>query len=680
MSKLLSTVKDHIQESQLYLNRTVAATAVVLTLFVLLIGRLAFLQIYQHDLYKTLSLNNQVRIVPITPPRGLIFDRDGIPLADNIPAFSLELIPEQNKNIDETLKSVQQIISVTPQDLQNFYKQLKYKRRNEGIPIRLKLTEEEVAQFALEKHNFVGVDVVARLIRHYPEGEQFAHVLGYIGPISEKDLEKIDHVAYRGTYAIGKTGIEQYYESTLHGKVGYQHIETDAKGRTIRVLNRIPPNPGTNITTSIDSALQKKAYEALGEFKGAVVAMNPKTGEVLAMVSKPSFDPNLFSQGIEAGIYRALQESQERPLFNRAIRGQYPPGSTVKPLVALQALDLNYITPQFGIFDPGWYQLHAGGRLFRDWIFFSKRHGHGWVDLEKAIAQSCDTYFFTIAHKLGINHLQDIYTRFGLGKPTGIDMSGEASGIVPSAEWKLRHRKEAWYAGDTLNVGIGQGMMLATPLQMAQVATMLANRGNLVQPRLVLKSNEPLANAPTVRLQHPEHWERVIQGMQRVVDSPGGTAFRATQGIPYHMAGKTGTSQVFNLKQNEKYEISKVKSHLRDHSWFIAFAPVENPEIAIAVLVENKIKKTGAHVAREVLDHYFNVKKVNTINDQSGIRNSGSSNNTGSTNITGSTNVNGSTNIIESSKVTKTPNLTDSSNISDHSQSDNCGETHYDEE
>lgn len=627
MSKLF-TIKDHFKESQLYLNRTVAATVVVLALFILLASRLAFLQIHQHDIYKTLSLNNQIRIVPITPPRGLIFDRNGKILADNVPAFSLELTPERTENIAETVSAVQQILSLSEQDLQNFYKQLKYKRKNEGIPLRIKLTEEEVAKFSVEKHHFSGVDVVARLIRHYPQAENFAHVLGYIGPISEKDLETIDNVAYRGTYAMGKTGVEKYYEQSLHGKIGYQHIETDAKGRTIRVLNRIPPTPGTNLYLGIDSDLQMKAYEALGEFKGAVVAMDPTTGEILAMVSKPSFDPNRFAEGIEASLYRALQDSPDRPLFNRAVRGQYPPGSTIKPLVALQALDLNYITPQFGLFDPGWYQLRAGGRLYRDWMFFSKKHGHGWVDLEKSLMESCDTYFFTIAHKMGIKHLHDIYTRFGLGKPTGIDMPGEASGLVPNAEWKLQHRKEDWYAGDTLNVGIGQGMMLATPVQMSQVAAMLANRGHLVSPRVLSTLDRPLqpnnieqlSDSSELQLQQPEHWEHIIRGMQRVVDSPSGTAFRAMQGIRYSLAGKTGTSQVFNLKQNEKYEVSKIKDHLRDHSWFIAFAPVDNPKIAIAVLVENKLKKSGAHVAREILDHYFQVESLPQTSKGKGLR------------------------------------------------------------
>lgn len=613
----LFTLKDHFKESQLYLNRTVVAMILILIAFTGLISRLVFLQIYQYDLYKTLSLNNQIRIVPIIPTRGLIYDRNGVLLAENIPAFSLTITPEQVGDMGETLDRIDKIIPLTEEERHTFIKQLKYKRKSDGIPIRLKLTEEEVAKFSLEKHRFSGVDIVARLIRRYPVGEIVAHALGYIGPISERDLEHIDTAQYRGTYHIGKVGLEKFYESELHGQSGYQHIETDARGRRIRILNRIPPKPGLNIHLALDSELQKAALEALGEYKGSVVVIDPRNGEILTLVSKPSFDPNLFAQGISTTTYKALQIDPERPLFNRALQGQYPPGSTVKPLVAIQGLELGTITPSFGLFDPGWYQLHAGGRLFRDWIFHSRRHGHGWVDLEKALAQSCDTYFFSLAHKLGIRNLNDIYVRFGLGAPTQVDLVGEASGIAPSAEHKRKTRKEDWYPGDTLNVGIGQGMMLATPLQMAQVAAILANRGIGFVPRLVRAVSEGQDNESqlepkqgiTVTINQSQHWNTVIQAMQKAVHAPGGTAYRASRGITYQMAGKTGTAQVFNLKQNEKYEVNKVKAHLRDHSWFIGFAPINNPEVAIAVLVENKQSKTGADVARIVFDHYFKVAK-----------------------------------------------------------------------
>lgn len=616
MSKLF-TLKDHFKESQLYLNRTVTVTAMVLVLLLLLISRLVYLQIYQYDLYKTLSLNNQVRLLPITPARGVIYDRNGVILADNIPSFNLELTPSRVKNIKETVEAIDRILPLSDTEKQNFFKQLKYKKSHEGIPIRSQLTEEEVAKFSLEKHQLPGLDIVARFIRNYPLGEMMSHAIGYIGPISEKDLEKIDSAQYRGSYYIGKTGLERFYEKELHGHSGYQQVETDARGRLIRILNRTEPNSGSNLYLSLDSELQQVAYEALEEYKGSVVVIDPNNGEVLAFVSKPGYNPNLFVQGIDASTYRDLRDSPERPLFNRALQGQYAPGSTVKPFIALQGLELGTISSSFSLFDPGWYQLSSGGRLFRDWMFHSRHHGHGWVNLEKAIAESCDTYFFALAHKLGLRNLQDAFVRFGLGNPTHIDMFGEASGVVPSAEWKKRMRKEDWYPGDTLNIGIGQGMLLATPLQMAQATAMLAKRGQCFVPRLVRAISEtrpgealqqkllPPKETLGLSIKETQHWSSVIEGMKKVVQAPNGTAYRAHQGISYSLAGKTGTSQVFNLKQNEKYEMNKVKAHLRDHSWFIAFAPVENPSIAIAVLLENKQSKTAAHVARMVLDHYF---------------------------------------------------------------------------
>lgn len=603
----IHTLKDHFKESQLYLNRAIIAAVLVFIVVIILIIRLVYLQISQHDVYKTLSLNNQVRIVPITPNRGLIFDRNGVLLAENMPAFSLELTPERTPNIGAALKAINDIMPITDTERQQFYKQLKYKRRNESIPIRIKLSEEEVAKFSVEKHRMPGVDIVARLIRHYPFGENLAHALGYIGPISEKDLTQINPANYRGTYNIGKIGIEKFYEDVLHGTTGYQHVETDAKGRTIRILNRIPPVSGSDLYLSLDNRLQSAAIEALKDLKGAIVAIDPNNGEILALVSNPAFDPNLFTQGIDVQTYAALQNSPDRPLFNRAIRGQYPPGSTVKPMVALQGLELGTVTPQFQIFDPGWYKLNGVGRMYRDWIYFARRHGHGTVDMEKAIAQSCDTYFFTLAHKLGVKNLHNIFTRFGLGKITNIDTTGEAAGLAPNAEWKKRVYKEDWYPGDTLNIGIGQGMLLATPLQVAQFAAIIANRGKGFEPHFAIKQ-QPKAIPPVI-LKQDKNWDIIINGMQKVVQ-PGGTANRISQKLTYTIAGKTGTAQVFNLKQHEKYEVNKIKAYLRDHSWFIAFAPVENPQIALAVLVENKYKKVGADVARVVLDSYFHSKST----------------------------------------------------------------------
>ncbi len=623
----LFTLKDHFKESQLYLNRTVTATVIVCLLFFILIVRLVYLQIDQHDVYKTMSLHNQVRMVPMVPPRGLIFDRNGVLLAENAPAFSLEITPERTPDIASTLKAIDQIMPLTEEEQRQFNKQLKYKRRNEGIPVRVKLTEAEVARFSVEKHHLPGVDIVARLIRHYPFGEKLGHVLGYIGPISEKDLTEIDPGNYRGTYYIGKVGLEKYYETLLHGKTGYQHLETDAKGRTIRFLRKVPPTSGANLYLSLDSHLQLAAFEALKDLKGAIVAIDPRTGEILALVSTPSFDPNLFTQGIDAATYQVLQNSPDRPLFNRAIKGQYPPGSTIKPLVAIQGLEIGVINTQTRLFDPGWYQLNNAGRLYRDWIYFSKRHGHGWVDLDKAMSQSCDTYFFTLAHKLGVRHMHDIYTRFGIGKVTHVDVTGESSGLAPSAEWKKKVYNQDWFAGDTLNIGIGQGYLLATPLQLAQMTAIIANKGKYYKPHLVSAiefdhSNnpikQPLKPMPPIMLKNPEHWNIVIQAMKNVVHIPGGTAYRISRDLKYQMAGKTGTAQVFSLKQNEKYEVHKVKVHLRDHSWFIAFAPLDDPKIALAVLVENKKTKSGADVARVVLDSFFNNASATETSDTTG--------------------------------------------------------------
>ncbi len=613
----LFALKDHFKESQLYLNRAVVAMVIISLLFLVLIARLFFLQIYQYDLYKTLSLNNQVRIIPIVPKRGLIFDKNGILLAENIPAFSLEITPERTTNIETTLNAIHEIIPITDSERKLFLKQLKYKRHNEGIPLRVKLTELEVAKLSVEKHRLPEIEIVAQLIRHYPKGEILAHALGYVGPVSQKDLEEIDPAKYRGTYNIGKIGIEKFYESVLHGKPGYEHVETDAKGRPIRILNRIPPVPGSDLYLSLDYALQEAATNALEGLKGSIIAIDPNTGGVLALISHPSFDPNLFAQGIDTKTYRALQDSPDRPLFNRAIRGQYPPGSTIKPLVALQGLETQVINPEFRLFDPGWFQLNHTGRLYRDWIYFKQKQGHGWVDLDKAMSQSCDTYFFTLAHKLGVYRLHDIFTRFGLGKITHIDMTGEASGLAPSPEWKQKVYKEAWYPGDTLNIGIGQGTLLTTPLQMVQITTLIANRGKGFHPHLVsaIKATEDqdptairLKALPEIHLNKQQHWDIIIDAMKKVVHIPGGTAYRISHGMQYQMAGKTGTAQVFNLKQNEKYDANKVKAHLRDHSWFIAFAPIENPKIALVVLIENKQNKTGADIARVVLDSFFNSK------------------------------------------------------------------------
>ena len=606
----LSTLKDPQKETQLYLSRVLIATAIIVVCVMILIYRLVYFQIFQYHRYSLLSRNNQLKITPIPPTRGLITDRFGQILATNVPTFNLELIRQKTDNIPNTLEALKKLITITPTQEQAFYKQLRYTRHRENVPIRLKLTELEVATFSLHKHQFPGIEVVAHPIRHYPFNTLFAHVLGYIGPISDLDIANINPVQYRGTYHVGKTGLEKFYESHLHGMVGYQHIETDAHGHVVRIQDNIPPIPGDNLTLGIDLSLQLAAARAMDNLRGAIVVLDPNTGDILAMLSTPTFDPNLFTQGIDIPSYDSLQNDPERPLFNRAINGLYPPASTVKSLPALQGLASKIISAQSPIiFDPGWFQLSEEGRKYRCW----KRTGHGAVNLERALAHSCDTYFFMLALKLGGATLAEVFQKFGLGKRTGIDFPRESEGLVPTDAWKQQVKKEPWYPGDTLNMGIGQGYTLSTPLQIAQLAATLANRGKVVTPRLVIATassdNTVLTATVTPPAKQitdfrPEHWDTIIEGMRQTVHG-GGTGQKISQGLTYTIASKTGTAQVFNLKSDQKYEAHKIKAHLRDHSWFMGFAPIKNPQIAIAVLVENKFETSSAEVARRVLDHFF---------------------------------------------------------------------------
>jgi len=596
---VLYTLKDHFKESQLFLNRTVAATTLSFILTLVLLVRLAFLQIHQNELYSTLSFTNQVRILPLTPPRGLIYDRNGILLAENTPAFSLTLIKDQVTDIPHTLERLKKLLYLRDSELEHFYKQAKYKRRYEPITIRSKLSEDDVAAFSLDKDLFPGVEITATLTRRYPFGESFAHVLGYISPISEKDLPSLDASNYRGTYHMGKSGLEKYYETLLHGTVGYQHVETDARGRVIRVLDKVAPIRGQELHLALDSRLQIIAHEALKDEKGAVVVLDPRNGDVLALVSQPSFDPNLFAQGIDNDSYQELQKSPSQPLYNRAIRGQYPPASTVKPMIALHGLQLGTATTEQRIFDPGWFQLNSNDRYYR----CVKRHGHGWVDLQDAIMKSCDTYFYMLAHKLSVNQLQTVFTRFGLGQSTGLDIVGESTGLVPSKDWKKKSRNQSWYPGETLNIGIGQGYMLATPLQVAQMTAMIAKRGQRFQPRL---NTSLQVSQPPLDEYSAENWNIIIDAMKKVVHDPSGTAHYIAHDLDYKIAGKTGTAQVYSLKQDERYDRDKIKAHLRDHSWFIGFAPADDPSIVVAVLIENN--KGSANVARLVMDTYFGKK------------------------------------------------------------------------
>lgn len=608
-------LKDYLRETHFFTSRALVALVCVGLLLGLVVIRLVYLQIISHEHFTTLSEKNRVNIVPVPPNRGLIFDRNGVLLAQNLPSFSLEIIPEQTEDLEATLAALAQLISVSDDDLESFRRRLEQKHPFESIPLRFRLSEEEVARFAINRHRFPGVDIQARLTRDYPYGKFASHAVGYVGRINENELKELDPSNYSGSTHVGKIGVEKSYESLLHGIVGYQHEESNASGRVLRVLQRIPPTPGRNLYLTLDMDLQMVAELALEGRRGAVVALNPKTGEVLALASVPGADPNLFVNGISTQQYQALQDDPDQPLFNRFLSGQYPPGSTVKPLLALAGLEYKEVTPASQIFCQGWYSLPGDLHRYRDW----KKEGHGSANVTTAIMRSCDVYFYQLARGLGIDRMYKYLSYFGLGKKTGIDLPGELAGLLPSRDWKLATRREAWYPGETLITGIGQGYNLVTPLQLAEAMAILANRGTIVQPHivhatqasgsgdLVTQTVLPRGKVPVAA---PENWETVISAMEDVVNTQGGTAFGIGRGASYRIAGKTGTAQVFGIKQNEKYKSEEVEERLRDHAWFVAFAPAADPEIAVAVVVENGGHggSAAAPVARAVMDRYFSSK------------------------------------------------------------------------
>ena len=591
-------------EYKLFQRRLLIAFLLILILSFTLVTRLIYLQIIQHDRYTTLSEKNQLTLLPITPNRGLIYDRNGILIAQNIPVFSLEIIPDKIKDVQKTIKSLQTIVPISDDDLKAFYKQLRQHRQFDTVPLKLKLEEDELARFYVNQYRFPGVVVRAQMIRYYPLGENMVDVVGYVGRINEQDLTNIDQTNYSATNFIGKLGIEKSYEDQLHGKVGYQQVETDAGGHIIRILKRIPPVSGKTLYLTIDSGLQQAAMDALGENNGAVVAINPQNGDILALASNPAYDPNLFVKGITQQIYQTLQQDPRRPLYNRAIRGLYPPGSTIKPFLAIEALNSEVITPAFKISDPGYFMLPNSSHLYRDW----KKGGHGSVDVSKAITVSCDTFFYTVGVKMGIKRINYIMNDFGFGQLTTPDIQEEIPGLVPNPEWKKRAKGQPWYLGDTVVTSIGQGYMLVTPLQQANAISQLAMKGEGYRPRLINKTEDPDGTitvlkpqpAPPIQVT-PDIWDRVFTAMVNVL-KPGGTS-AIIGNAPYSIAGKSGTAQVFSTHGVKSDKNEQLAKHLRDNTLFIAFAPVEKPQIAIAVIVENSMdaKKT----TRKVLDYYF---------------------------------------------------------------------------
>ncbi|MCX7067263.1 MAG: penicillin-binding protein 2 [Methylococcales bacterium] len=601
--------KDNQLENNLFLNRIVAAFIAILLLTSGLVIRLIHLQVTGHEHYASLAKDNSIKISPIVPTRGMIYDRHGNILAENTPSYSLEIIPEKTTDIDDTLARLQQLLAISEEKIDLYQKQRKRQKRFTSTPLLLSMTDEEIAKFAVQRPFFPGVDIRQRLVRHYPYGELAAHVVGYVGRINEAEIKTLPSAEYQGSTHVGKLGIESSYETELHGKTGNAEIETNVQARPLNTLNETDAVQGANLYLTLDMDLQKTAYDALDSFNGAVVAIDIKTGGVLVFASRPSFDPNPFVAGIANDAYQALQTSEDQPLFNRALRGLYPPGSTIKPFVALAGLEHNAITASQHLFCKGYFQLPNVEHQYRCW----KKTGHEWVSVNKAIMESCDVYFYQLSNMLGIDNMHSFLQKFGFGEKTGIDLVGEKTGLLPSPEWKLEQKKQSWYPGETLITGIGQGLNQVTPLQLARATATLANRGEIVNPFLVDKMVSATSTLPS-RDPHKEiiplktkNVNSIIEAMVNVVHNEHGTAYDLKKNFNYQIAGKTGTAQVRGIKQNAKYDENKIAFKYRDHALFIAFAPADNPKIAIAVIAENGGHggSIAAPIAAKVIKQYL---------------------------------------------------------------------------
>jgi penicillin-binding protein 2 len=618
-------IKDHHAEQQLFEQRAVVAAVIMLVALGSVIARLVWLQVVRYDYFADLSQGNRIKIEPIPPNRGLILDRNGLPLATNAPSYQLELTREQVEDVGATLAGLSALGLLDNVDIPSLRKDIRGRRSFEAVPVRLQLTEEELARFAARRHNFPGVEIRPRLTRYYPLGPSSVHAIGYVGAISEDDKKTLNMDDYAGTALTGKSGVERAYESELQGRAGYQELLVNAQGRSVErigdqaaQLTRREPLAGNDLFLTIDQRVQQAAEEALRGQRASAVAIDPANGDVLAFVSTPAFDPNLFARGLSRPEYLALTEDPDRPMYDRALRGVYPPGSTVKPIFALAALEYGVVSAGESRYCRGRWSSPGYGRMRRDW----KPEGHGAVDMRRAIATSCDVYFFDIARLMGIDRMASFVSQFGLGAPTGIDIAGERSGIVPSTEWKRRayRQKElqVWFPGDTISVGIGQGQMLVTPLQLAHATATIAARGQRFEPRLVRAIRNvqtgqvrdlPPKALPPAKTSDPGAWEVAIGGMFDVVNAPHGTARSYLRDPLYHMAGKSGTAQVFTVAVTERMrKAGELAEHLRDHALFIAFAPVEAPKIAVAVVVENAPgggSGFASPIARRILDAYL---------------------------------------------------------------------------
>jgi len=614
------TIQDHQLERQIVLSRIIVGGVIAFLLILALIARLFFLQVNQHDYYSTKSDNYRIHVQPIVPTRGLIYDRNGTLLAENVPSFTLTLVREHAGDVDKVVDVIESLISLTEEDREKLRGRLRSRSiPYSSVPVRFNLSEEEIARISVNQFRLPGVSVEAQLVRHYPEGEIFAHSVGYLGSITEDELKAVDPVNYSGTHQIGKQGIEKFYEDILHGQVGYQTVEKNARGQIMSVLDRTDPVPGQDIVLNLDSNIQKAAVEALGDYRGAVVAIDPETGGILALVSKPAYDPNLFVQGISRKDYASLNDPVNSPLFNRAL-AKYAPGSTVKPFISLAALNEGYRTPEDTVDDPGYYQL--GNHKHYDWTWWSNKTGHGTVDMQRAIYQSCNVYFWDLAMDMGIDQMHDFLFRFGFGRNVSLDLPQASTGTLPSREWKLNAIGEPWYPGETINSYVGQGYTEATPLQLATATMLMSNKGKWHRPavmRQIGTDSSPVIEStflPDIEINNPDYWDFIAESMEMVVSRGYGGEYRtygsaypyiaAAEPLKYRMAGKSGTAQVIAILENYD-RADEVPEKYREHAWFISFAPVDNPKIALAVFVEHGEagSSVAGPIARNVLDAYL---------------------------------------------------------------------------
>ena len=621
------SIRNHTAEANLFARRSFIAFIGVVVMLLILFSNVYNLEVNSFEKYQTRSNSNRIKLLPVAPNRGLIYDRNGVLLAENKPIYSLEIIPEDVDNLEETVKAVSELLEISAEKQAKFFKATKGRRRFKPVELHSRLSDQQVALFSVNQHKFPGVIIEARLKRYYPFGDLTTHNLGYVARINQRDANKLENEGksenYAATREIGKLGLEKYYEDILHGTIGHQEVEINNQGRIIRTLDFTPPVPGKDLTLTLDIELQMIAKRALSGKRGAVVAIDPRDGGVLAMYSNPSYDGNLFVHGISSKNYKKLLESKNLPLINRTVQG-YPPASTIKPFIAITGLEKDIVTAQSKIYDPGFFQLPNVEKKFRD----MRKGGHGWISLAKAIEKSCNVYFYNLSYKLGINNISDMMDKFGFGEYTGIDIHEESRGILPSVGWKRARYNQPWYTGETLSVGIGQSYWTVTPLQLAQATSILVNKGQVKVPHLLKATSqttyvqqddknlvkiegEPyeIDEQRPIELDNPKNWDIVLDAMHSTVQKVGATGYNAFKGHTYDAAGKTGSAQVASLGEDEKYDASKTQEKKRDNAMFISFAPYDNPEIVVAVAIENVAKGGGATnaapVARQIMDQYF---------------------------------------------------------------------------